>query len=68
MQNLAQRKQSRRICARCGNTRFERMPRITFTQMHVMPFFGLYPWRCVTCSLQVPRTLRSNSEDRGDWG
>ena len=53
----------RRVCTRCGNRRFERVPRIGLMQAQVMPFFNLYPWRCVLCGRVIYRTLRTNEED-----
>lgn len=53
----------RRTCRRCHNRNFERSPRLTFVQHHVMPFFDLYPWRCTSCGQTIFRTLRTNAED-----
>ncbi len=46
-------------CTVCGNTTFERLPRLGFLQLHVYPFFNRYPWRCVVCNNLVYRPERS---------
>ena len=60
------RNKARRVCTRCAGTRFERLPRNGMLQEHLMPFFSLYPWRCVLCTRVIYRTLRRNQQDPGD--
>lgn len=57
----------KRLCTRCGSDRFERVLREGIVQMHIMPFFHQYPWRCVICGQQIFRSIRRNSEDPADW-
>lgn len=60
-------KNGKRICARCGSDRFERVLREGFLQTHIMPFFHQYPWRCVICNQTFYRPLRRNAEDPAEW-
>jgi hypothetical protein len=57
----------KRICARCGGDRFERVLREGFLQTHIMPFFHRYPWRCVLCHLTIYRPMRRNADDPAEW-
>jgi hypothetical protein len=46
-------------CRRCSGHTFERIPRYGFWQETVMPFFNLYPWRCVGCATIKYRSNRA---------
>jgi hypothetical protein len=46
-------------CKQCSGNRFDRVPRLGFWQETVMPFFGLYPWRCIACATVMYRSDRS---------
>ncbi|AFL89641.1 hypothetical protein Terro_3426 [Terriglobus roseus DSM 18391] len=56
----------RRVCTGCRGVRFERVPRIGLVQAQILPFFNLYPWRCVLCNRVIYRTLRTNEQDPGN--
>ncbi|SEC31797.1 hypothetical protein [Terriglobus roseus] len=56
----------RRVCTGCSGVRFERIPRIGVVRAQLMPFFNLYPWRCVLCNRVIYRRLRRNGEDPGN--
>jgi hypothetical protein len=52
-------------CKRCGAHTFDRIPRYGFWQESILPFFNLYPWRCVSCAKTLYRTARmARSTDR----
>ncbi len=52
-------------CKRCGGHTFDRIPRYGFFQEKILPFFNLYPWRCVACAKTLYRTARmARSTDR----
>lgn len=63
---LASASDKRRVCSGCRGVRFERLPRVGMVRAQIMPFFNLYPWRCVLCNRVIYRTLRSNEEDPGN--
>lgn len=63
---LAFASERRRVCTGYGGVRFERVPRVGMVRAQLMPFFNLYPWRCVLCNRVIFRTLRSNEEDPGN--
>jgi DNA-directed RNA polymerase subunit RPC12/RpoP len=51
-------------CSRCGSGVFGRVQRMGFLQMHILPFFHLYPWRCVICGKLVFWSARSERDLR----
>ncbi len=52
------------VCKRCGGLTFERLQRMGFLQRRILPFFNLYPWRCVLCNKVHYRGARNNAELR----
>ncbi len=50
-------------CRRCGNARWERLPRHNFLLTGVLDFFHLYPWRCAICNNTRYMSLRSDRRD-----
>ncbi len=38
-----------KVCFWCGSTKFRLVNRAGFLQMHILSFFGFYPWECVIC-------------------
>ena len=52
------------VCKRCGGSVFERLQRIGLVQRRILPFFNLYPWRCVICNNLKYYTARNIAELR----
>ena len=50
------------VCKRCGSLVFERLQRVSVLQRRIMPFFNLYPWRCVICNKLTYYTARNTAE------
>ncbi len=53
-----------RICAMCNGKVFERVQRSGFMQQRILPFFNMYPWRCVVCHKLVYLSQRSSKPER----
>ncbi|MFY9744638.1 MAG: hypothetical protein WA891_13220 [Acidobacteriaceae bacterium] len=39
-------------CRNCGQASLARGAREGFWQRRILPFFGYYPWQCLTCGVQ----------------
>ena len=64
--DLTKTSDRRRVCRGCRGVRFERIPRIGLVRAQLLPFFNLYPWRCVLCNRVIYRTFRTNEDDPGN--
>jgi len=53
-----------RVCPKCSFSQPRRLPRTTWMERRLMPWFGLYPWECPLCRIHFYRKNRVDREHR----
>jgi hypothetical protein len=53
-----------RVCPKCNFSQPRRLPRTTWFERRLMPWFGFYPWECPLCRIHFYRKNRIDREHR----